>query len=575
MKESNWTFNDSFYINNFFHTDFYREKDKRINKIKKILDNLDKLSKLNYEDESICKFIEDSKGYFENKLNIVRGALSVKRLVDNDFYEDYVTIQVQHKFITLLINEHKAVVFPDKYKIFYKAYGLFGIVKENSFDLLSDESFQNFKKFFSMYISIKKELKEALTNERNSCLKIYNGKLFLIGDSIKRNKTYKRFGQIYNKIIEMKKTIITKYIFSNSFPLCNQEDSHDVLKGYINELWNELNSKNEQNIKIDNYMDQRMLRLNRIKPKAITLNEKELYDKLDCTYNKGEFDKLYATLYTMFTDRVYIDEKVKNNFKTKKMLSTFKRIIDDKYKESIFGLTEKDQTQQKTNRDFLYLVLQRVIDYSNISLDKKVLSELTMCDFQYDARVINESINGGEKVSANNIYLPRLDTKNFHRKFSYPLVELTFNGDNIDVNEIIEDERMDGTPNINYQTFIYNYMSLDTYLKNATYIGKKPIENDFHREDSQDFSDNWIYCEYDGMLLIYTNGNYEIVSHETITMAGYDIPEPDRVKARNAHKVDECKNVILSNMIFLAESYRDKDSPLNHKGISQPIISKK
>jgi len=44
-----------------------------------------------------------------------------------------------------------------------------------------------------------------------------------------------------------------------------------------------------------------------------------------------------------------------------------------------------------------------------------------------------------------------------------------------------------------------------------------------------------------------------VVSHETVTMAGYDIPEPNKIKAIN---LDCCKHITLTNITCDAESYR-------------------
>ena len=186
-------------------------------------------------------------------------------------------------------------------------------------------------------------------------------------------------------------------------------------------------------------------------------------------------------------------------------------------------------------------------------------------------RTTNEGVNGNNIVPRNNVYIPRLDNKNFNRGYAYPLLELTFENENIGINELTKNVMQDGELDMDYNTFLYQYMSFNTYIKNSDYIGKNFIVNDFHNIDSQDFSNSRLLFSYNGILLIETNGEYEVVSHETVTMAGYDIPTPDKLKSS---LIERYKESIILEIGYIAESFRDEDSSLNNVNPIKPILVK-
>jgi hypothetical protein len=71
------------------------------------------------------------------------------------------------------------------------------------------------------------------------------------------------------------------------------------------------------------------------------------------------------------------------------------------------------------------------------------------------------------------------------------LLELTFDYKKIGINQLTNNLAQNGDLYMNYDTFNYNYMSLDTYVKNADYIGANfTLQMIFIKKNSQDFSNS-------------------------------------------------------------------------------------
>jgi len=244
------------------------------------------------------------------------------------------------------------------------------------------------------------------------------------------------------------------------------------------------------------------------------------------------------------------------------MINILKRKVDAKYNLRSKTHVKVFSDIRENIKNYMYFAIQKVMDDNTTSLELKALSDLTFYDFIKDLRLINESLNGNYKIPDNCIYIPKLDNKEFNRNYSYSLLELSFEYENIGINELTKNVMQDGELDMNYNTFLYQYMSINTYIKKSEYIGKNFILNDFHNNDSQDFSNSKLLLNYNGILLIETNGEYEVISHETVTMAGYDIPEPDRLKQNT---IEGYKKGILINIINAAESFRDEYSSSNYE----------
>jgi len=264
-------------------------------------------------------------------------------------------------------------------------------------------------------------------------------------------------------------------------------------------------------------------------------------------------------------DHIYNEEDISKSNKTKKNINKIKKRVEEKYISCTRNMTDAEKRNAAKTLEYIYKLINDIIDSDNISFNIDVISKLTFNNFINDIKLINEGVNGNDKLQIGNIYIPRLDNKSFYRKFAYPLVDLVFNNDSIEVNEITEQKKIDGDSRINYDSFISKYISLDTYLMNATYINKGFKENESHKEDSQDFSNSKLLFNYHGILLIETVGEYEIVSHETITMAGYDIPEPLETKRVDSFMIETYKKLISLKISFLAESFREDETTLSIK----------
>ena len=91
------------------------------------------------------------------------------------------------------------------------------IISEKDFSLTSYESFENYKRFFRFYISLKRNFDDTLENERKRSLDSYYEEIFSIEESTRKINSYIRFRSIFDKIIEEKKTDVLKYICSNKF----------------------------------------------------------------------------------------------------------------------------------------------------------------------------------------------------------------------------------------------------------------------------------------------------------------------------------------------------------------------
>jgi len=213
-------------------------------------------------------------------------------------------------------------------------------------------------------------------------------------------------------------------------------------------------------------------------------------------------------------------------------------------------------------RNYLYDIIEKIITDDKISFNIDAISKLKFNDLEHDVKLINAAINGINSCPDNNIYLINFSLMYLDRCFSDPFVELKFNDKNISVNEVTKYGKQNGFPYINYNNFIYEYMPLDVYINNSIYYGKYFIVNNLHNEDSQDFSKSKLLLNYKGILLIETDGEYEIVSHETIIRAGYDIPKYSIPKQSDKKFIEANKKIILSNIIYLAEKYREEEYSL-------------
>ena len=568
MKENNY-YNYETYPNFFdnlllhIDSDAFYEVSPRLEKIKITLKYLDELLKLDYKDKVICEILNDLREFLENKFNVIRGAYSIKRVKDSDYPKNYIPERLKYYFYTKLILNYKAIDNERKQHLYNKAYGLFRIISENDFYLLNNDSFENFKKLFSMYISVKEEFNSALMDEKDSFLTIYRGKIFKIEENLKKCKSYNRFSSIFNKITLNKYAFISKYIvYSDEFVSHTQEENYATLDKHIEDLVSEINNKKEEIDKTSNYMDIRMLRMKNIIPKNMTTEEKNLFDKLIVVTDKKEFDELYSTVYIMFTNHVYDEAAFKKNLEIKKTLEAIIGKIYSRFCECCEYTPYSASAIAIDIKEYMYRFLDKILSDYKLSFDVKVISKLKFIDFEHDVRLVNEAINYGKEVSENDVYIPRTDNKYFDKRCVHQIVELTFEDNIIEIDQLTDEIMQDGDISTNYDDFANRYISLDTFIKKANYIGKHFISNDYHKEDSQDFSNSTLEFSYNGILLILTNGLYEVVSHEAITIAGYDIPEPDKIKVKD---IEYSKYITINNITCAAECYREERTSTDYE----------
>lgn len=539
---------------------FKNVDDQTANKLRNFLDNIDNLLGEFSQDKDIVEILEKIKRYPAYYIKAIYPCYSGNSL--DKHLDEYIIMRLNNELFHYFLLSHSTIfdIVPPEYSDGYR--NLSKKILTQNVQHPFYYTYYEVKQFLLEYTTYKKIIIGLAEELIKKCVELYCLEMEKLLYPYYNLKYYNRFKKKYEDMISSGKKEI--YDFFNSDRFLSLGNSYasiiadKVLKNFSNKLFDL-----DQDIQIFiEYYNKRLLNLKEVMPKNISNMEKEMYEDLTRTTDKEDFDRKYSTAYKWYIDVKNINQSYKDNLKTKRNINVIKRKIDYRYMVCTKSMNEEEFVVANRIKDYLYDVIEKIITNDNISFNMDAISGLKFNDLEHDVKLINGAINGINNCPNNSIYLINFSIMYLDRYFSSPFVELKFNEKNISVNEITKYDKQDGFPYINYDNFIYEYMPLEVYINNSIYYGKYFIINDLHNEDSQDFSKSKLLLNYNGILLIETDGEYEIVSHETIIRAGYDIPKYSVPKRSDKNFIESNKKIILSNILSLAEKYREEEYTL-------------
>lgn len=113
---------------------------------------------------------------------------------------------------------------------------------------------------------------------------------------------YEMFKQKYDVLITSCRKDVLEYIKSYEFGTRDMENNYNYLNHFLDNLSKQIELFNQTQTENIRYIKDKLLKLRNIIPIVLTTEEQVLFNIINNTYDRSEFDVYYKKLYTRFAN---------------------------------------------------------------------------------------------------------------------------------------------------------------------------------------------------------------------------------------------------------------------------------